>query len=304
MAKGKSFNGNSDAGNRRVRHNEGEVASVVTSRRGSISCKNSRVNETLQRDHLVAFIDLLGWSDKLSSAKTYADIDPLLRVLKRFHGDFDFDYVKSLSAHERECIGEQIEILSDALVVAVSLNCGNARFRDQYEGIRLKFWDFALAQAQCVLEGIFIRGGVDLGYCIKGEGVLLSNALVEAHKLEEKSAKYPIIAVSDELYKHWTRLPFYEKDEASIYTTVDSREDGSKLRFIDYINVTLGILQGESCGMSEVEFLTRHKASIINAIDQVKLSNNQEGVLQKYEWLKRYHNKHAIEYGHEFCFEI
>ena len=265
--------------------------------------KHSLSNEKLQQDHLVAYIDLLGWSHKLLSAKTYADIAPLINVLKRFHGDFDFDYAKGLTPHEKENIGEEIEILSDALVVTLSLNSGNAHCHGQYEEIRLKFWDFALAQAQCALEGVFIRGGVAHGYCVKGEGVLLSDALVKAYKLEG-TAIYPVIAVSDELYENWRKLPFYDEEEASIYTTVDTREDGPKFRFIDYINVTLGILQGESCGMSEVDFLARHKASIINAIEQVKLSESPKRVLQKYELLKRYHNKYAIEYGRELCFEV
>ena len=301
MAKRKSLNGNADAGNPHVRLDEGEGTPAVMSRRGSLSCKNSRFNETLQRDHLVAFIDLLGWSDKLSSAKTHADIDALLDILKRFHGDFDFDYVKSLSAHERESVREQIEILSDALVVAVPLNCGDVRFHDQYEEIRLKFWDFALAQAQCAVEGTFIRGGVSLGYCIKGEGVILSDALVKAYELEGK-VKYPVVAVSDELYEYWRGLPFYDEGEASVYTTVDARGEGSEFRFIDYINITLGILQGESRGMSEVEFLAKHKASIIDAIGKAKFSDNPDKVREKYEWLKRYHDKYAIEYGREFCF--
>lgn len=266
--------------------------------------KNSRFNENLQPDHLVAYIDLLGWSDKLLSANTYADIAPLLNVLKIFHGDFDLDYAKRLTPHERETIGEEIEILSDALVVTLPLNSGNAHCHGQYEEIRLKFWDFALAQARCALEGIFVRGGVSRGYCVKGEGVLLSDALVKAYKLEGK-ATYPVIAVSDELYEYWKGLPFYDEEEAALYTTVGTRENGAKFRFIDYINVTLGILQGESRGMSEVEFLTRHKAAIINEIHNVRFSDNddKEKVFNKYEWLKRYHNKYAIEYGREFCFE-
>lgn len=264
--------------------------------------KHSLSNEKLQQDHLVAYIDLLGWSHKLLSAKTYADIAPLINVLKRFHGDFDFDYAKRLAPHEKKNVGEQIEILSDALVIALSLDSGNAHCHGQYEEIRLKFWDFALAQTQCALEGVFIRGGVAHGYCVKGEGVLLSDALVKAYKLEGK-ATYPVVAVSDELYEYWRGLPFYDEEEASLYTAVDTREDGSKVRFIDYINVMLGILQGEPSGMSEVEFLTRHKASIINGIDKVKSSDNSAKVLSKYEWLKRYHNKYAIEYGRELCFE-
>lgn len=263
--------------------------------------KNSWSNEKLQYDHLVAFIDLLGWGNKLLSAKTYTDLATLINVLKIFHGDFDSDYAKRLAPHEKENVGEHIEILSDALVVVLYLNSGNALCHGQYEEIRLKFWDFALAQARCAVGGIFLRGGVSRGYCVKGEGVLLSDALVKAHDLEG-AAKYPVIAVSDELYENWRKLPFYDEEEASIYTTVDTREDGPRFRFIDYINVTLGILQGESCGMNEVEFLAKHKASIINAINQVKSSDNPEGVLQKYEWLKRYHDKYASEYGRELCF--
>lgn len=269
--------------------------------------KNSRFNENLQPDHLVAYIDLLGWKCKLLSAKTHADIAPLINVLKRFHGDFDFDYAKRLTPHEKESVGEQIEILSDALVVVLSLNSGNACLHGQYEEIRLKFWDFALAQAQCAMDGVFIRGGVAHGYCVKGEGVLLSDALVKAYVLEECTATYPVIAVSDELYEYWRGLPFYDKEEAALYTTVGTRENGAKFRFIDYINVTLGILQGESHGMSEVEFLTRHKAALINEIHNVRFTDNddkeKEKVLNKYEWLKRYHDKYAVEFGRELCFE-
>ena len=268
--------------------------------------KCGRFNGKLQQDHLVAYIDLLGWSGKLLSANAYTDIAPLLNVLKIFHGDFDLDYAKRLTPHERENIGEQVEILSDALVIALFLNSGNAQCHGQYEEIRLKFWDFALAQAQCAIEGVFIRGGVARGYCVKGEGVLLSDGLVKAYKLESK-ATYPVIAVSDELYSHWRGLPFYDEEEASFYTAVDAREDGAKFRFVDYINVTLGILQGESRGMSEVEFLTRHKATIINEIHNVRSSDNddkeKEKVLNKYEWLKRYHDKYAVEFGRELCFE-
>lgn len=50
--------------------------------------KHSLSNEKLQQDHLVAYIDLLGWKSKLLSAKTYKDIAPLLMM----NDAYAFDY--------------------------------------------------------------------------------------------------------------------------------------------------------------------------------------------------------------------
>lgn len=49
----------------------------------------------------------------------------------------------------------------------------------------------ALAQGQCVASGLFLRGGVDIGWWYRKSAVFASESLVRAYKAESRSACYP-----------------------------------------------------------------------------------------------------------------
>jgi hypothetical protein len=72
----------------------------------------------------------------------------------------------------------------------------------------------ALSQGTCVLEGIFLRGGIDIGFWYRRNDSLISPALVRAYKLE-RDACVPMIAITPDLRKYLANNPerrFYRQD--------------------------------------------------------------------------------------------
>jgi hypothetical protein len=115
-------------------------------------------------------------------------------------------------------------------------------------------------------EGFLCRGGVAQGMHYSSGSFLVSSGLVEAHKLEKSTARFPRVVVSKDLYDL--------VGESALRGAPLAKEDDG-VYFIDYLG----------------RISSRRKASVVRAV-QSKVtecfSNSSNSVQEKGVWLANY----------------
>jgi hypothetical protein len=172
---------------------------------------------------------------------------------------------------------------------------------------------FAWAQGSCVVNNIFIRGGIDFGVFYRRKDTLISPAMVSAYALE-KAAIAPMIAISEAFYRrladHPDRRAYSPELDPipRVFRRFDNLPGGSSQIFLDYLPLCLGQLDGaipadqaakyradpgardqiraDAFLQSCLEWAGYHR----DAIRTASAAAREEGVRQKYQWLAQYHN--------------
>src|SRR5258705_7170100 len=136
------------------------------------------------KNGLFAFIALLGFSNRVEAITT----EEQLRV-----SDDDVVYVQNEFEHkssdkfiqeEHKIVGKSVLAFSDCLVISVPLRSQMADFQGTFDLLMSELNSYAWALGTCVLRGIFLRGGVDLGFWYRRKDTLISPAMVLAYRLE------------------------------------------------------------------------------------------------------------------------
>lgn len=214
---------------------------------------------------IVSYVDILGFSHRVLSAKDHSDIDSIKKIIADFISNFSID------ESEAEV---NIRHFSDSVIRIRTTEPGHMSKSIEEELSRL-----CDCQQWCIDEGYVIRGGIAIGFSylekIEAKGVgsvesLISSALIDAHKIESKAVQYPIIGFSKDTYElcdvNTKNFIKYDK-ELEIY-------------YLDY----LWKRYRDRFEMDD-KFFLKHSELIIE-----NLKSTDSKILQKYEWLKCYHN--------------
>lgn len=262
---------------------------------------------------MVAFIDLLGYSARVSAIETEKDLKAIetnvRQVQKWFDhrtGDGDVRELQKLQA-------KTVLAFSDCIVVAVPSFSELAGSEGDFDVQLSEVVGLAYAQGLCVLNGIFVRGGADYGLWYKRRDTIISPAMVGAYNLE-RCAVVPMIAFSDDLIDHFQSHPhrkfYYEKPKpVDRYFREFELPNGQKRWMLDYLPLTLGEMDGrllpgekdayrlaDPAGKEELrtiawrrairETVILHKERIVSA----HAAANVAKIRLKYEWLAQYHD--------------
>lgn len=247
----------------------------------------------------VAFIDILGFKEMVSK-----EIDKVILAqrqikgfaLERFNNvngyrcfdDSDLD--EEEKEEEFENYIPKVTMFSDSIVIS-------AKERNVLLG---DFIDFISdLQYFFLLEGITLRGGIEVGQLYHDEFMVFGEGLVSAYLLESEKAKYPRILVGKTAIKRTVERyderfndqidrsiedNLSEIEKANIYENYYSsfaignvvREDG--LSYLNYLFDRFDVFK-DDCACQKI------KDVIVNGT-----KNENEAVREKYIWLKGYFN--------------
>ena len=279
---------------------------------------------------ITAFLDILGFGDRVVEAQSNADIQAVVAEVRRIQEHFDFKpkhkHVKENQASSKKTV----LAFSDSIVVNVALKSTMTKLQGTFDPIMSELWTFAIAQGRCVNDGVFLRGGVDLGWWYRAGNLLASESLVRAVRME-KDAVVPVIALTDKLYeflsKHSDR-EYYSTDIEPVnklfrrYTSEGPKGEVS-FWYLDYITaiaeatdwVTSGA-QRQACleaprekreHIRELGYRKNLRDWFKHHAKQIRLAHSRaqsESVKYKYEWLADYHNEIAPRFTpspHALC---
>lgn len=246
---------------------------------------------------LVAFIDILGFAQKVLSIKTFADIRRVEGELNTVQKEFISDPKDKWEKLDVEITGREVFAFSDCIVYSVPLSSDLIELQGTFDALMSELNRIALAQATSVLKGIFIRGGIDIGPWFRRADILISPAHVKAYRLEQTTC-FPVIAVSEKTYRHFVDHPdrrCYAKGTDGIDFFFDKlRIKGKEIAFLDYAAIALADAEDKS---EAFLWLGYHKKSIEAAMGKA----TDKKVIRKYRWIVKYHNKHVKRYGRAFA---
>lgn len=133
--------------------------------------------------YFVAFLDVLGFSDMVKSdCESPSGSELYMKKL--------FDIHEQTLKNHKSNKGLEIVQFSDSIVLAMPF------FNDNFPIFIKLIADF---QYDLFDKGFLCRGGIAYGKHFSKEGFLFSNGLIEAYQVEKDIAKYPRVAVSNDL---------------------------------------------------------------------------------------------------------
>lgn len=266
-----------------------------------------KISDSVQKDYkermnlcYVAFIDILGFKDMAEN-----DFDRIILALRKFK-TFSVEYFNNVNGvqfidddkkdwekDEIDFFCPKVTMFSDSIVISVnvgSISLGN--FIDSLKNLQLDL----------LINGVTIRGGVELGYIFQDEFMVFGDGLIKAYSLEHDVAIFPRIVIGKKAQEmaikeydtEFTQLideamdnHYSEEYQSALYDnyyTSDALGDIVHENGISYINFLINYLE---CEIDEYFFNTfkQIKQIILNG-----LKNETENVRNKYVWLKDYYN--------------
>ncbi len=274
---------------------------------------------------IVAWIDILGFSQQLQQARTEAQYRSVYHKMLLVHEMFDAPSASDepdVVAKINDDYGRSVMALSDGLVVTANPNAKARTVMTSYDLLMSFIGDIVMAQANCALNGVFLRGGISIGQFYCQNNILLSPALVRAYKLETERATYPVILISPDHVAALRQLKgfkHYAKDaepSQSYFRPFKSprQKKGERFLHLDYLRfLSHPDNHGFFCERDRIESskrdkyspeerqrlfslshfksaaraMLRHKERLIAAYND----SNSESVKVKYRWLMKYQNR-------------
>lgn len=222
-------------------------------------------------DTLVAFFDILGFSDLVQRAvhgdgpAMIAEIDSALRQ--------SLEVLDKKWSWEDE--GLSLTMFSDCACVSVPATGANM---DAF------FQIVPAIQARLARRRICVRGAMTIGKHFANERMIFSEGLVEAYRLESTVAEHPRVLISPEL-EQWVYSVGHDEDLIWFRDLYTWRDPQDQMLFADYLNFMPLVRRSQP--EEESPDLRNHAGWIEDSIAEYR---DRPRVRAKFEWMERYHN--------------
>lgn len=264
---------------------------------------------------ITAFIDILGFGNKVLNATTLDGLNNIHDQVKLIQNAFDFDTTDELIQDVQKLHRTTILAFSDCVVVNIPLQSEATTYDGTFDPIMSEVTSFAYGQGTCCLNSLFIRGGIDLGWWFQSGPILISQSMVNAYNTEGY-ASVPVIALTNEFYEYFSNhkhREYYSKDYDPIPSVFRKYKEGDKeFYYIDYMTICLESLDWQRSNQQ----LELYRSSSLDKKDKIKSEGfrqniddwlnkharnieaaysaaNDDKVRNKYVWLCGYHNEIA-----------
>lgn len=232
---------------------------------------------------IVVFLDVLGFKNKILSAKTDSEVKEIFNILtyikawntsdgeNSFIEAKDFcneSYVKLTNEQFKQIQKDlHISYFSDSLVITWP-------YEDKDLNTKLFLIIRSLAYLISKLAGanFFTRGGISIGEMFYKDNIFFGPAFLESYKLESEIAIYPRIILSDKLSDIANTIPYVKQDNDGVL-------------YVDWVNFIKENINNQQ-NVNNQQFKTI-MANIKNWIDN-NINENKSNfkIRTKYEWLK------------------
>lgn len=273
--------------------------------------KHESKSEFRYTNRFVSFLDILGWKSTIfdsihddKSLEKVARVVDLFREVEKdylpshWRSEFLFmikDHIKV--AHE-ENIDVEMSLFSDSIIVSYGVQ-ETTRFVDWYRQFSQVLNDLCRLQFHFAAEGVFFRGGLSYGGLYHDGNICFGPSLIKAVNLEGKVARYPCIAVDDDIAGRITRdLRSDEIDDyAAVYKMPLELKNCARDLCLMYLNRQVDEKDSGVHGAVFIDYLLSAFKKNPNNVERVKpaiekaiMETTDPDVLRKYMWLRDYFN--------------
>jgi len=248
---------------------------------------NDSVNDTPLKKYFIAYFDVLGYEDYV-----YSDNNSAIHLAQTLRKSIEFINARNKKAEQLDKeYAYKFRCFSDNFLLCSKYD------QDLIESI-------AWLQFNLALDNIFVRGSFSFGELHFDKDFVFGKGIINAHKIESKVAIFPRIVV-DNTYTAATSTSLSDNDDTLERGTVpveyigQIKSDFDGINFIDYLDCAklksdIGHWKFENGFCVELE---NHKKNIVRNIEKYSQGYNPT-VLQKYKWLRNYHNNFCSEQGY------
>lgn len=239
------------------------------------------------RDHIVGFVDLLGFRNQVLSMSA--------KEARRTIETLEFLFSGVVEAHkpmDGDPMGIEVRFFSDCFCLALPLdNPDLQNYLDRF------FWFFIHVvhiQGEFIFNGHILRGGISVGPHYSSEHLIFSPAQIRAYETESKVATYPMVMLDDSVFDamdpgnkrfdgqlHPREAAALKHDLESVFGLIAEDESGKS--FINYLRFWTELDDPTRADL----YFAAHKKVIE---DGAKRFLKSPHVLEKYRWMARYHN--------------
>lgn len=231
---------------------------------------------------IISFVDILGFGAKVIKN---ADNPVILNKIVS-----DVSKLKStLESKAKDNRGYKLksQAFTDCIV----------REREYFPGVlRSEMLSLINGQILMIYHGVLLRGAITHGshYMDEESGIMVSPAMVQAYKLENKAVHPRIVVDNLTIAQHFKfnewRLPYEPEDEdARAHFELLRQDPSDESLYLDYLTNAYSLMDFEVGHY--LEFLDIHKKLIEKGFQENQGEGRDESkVRAKYDWLMRYHN--------------
>jgi hypothetical protein len=271
---------------------------------------------------VTAFLDLLGFKDRVLSAHDTAAVDAIAKDVRKIQAEFDYKPKDTTTREIQAHYEKTVLAFTDCVVVNVPLQSAITEQEGTFDALMSELSGMAFAQGRCVSSGLFLRGGIDLGWWHRRGSTLISQSMVRAYKAENQ-ANVPVIALTEELYRYLS-----EHNDRNFYSEAiepvrhllrryQRKAPSSDVSFwyldyitifaesIDWITSRSQFLSCKSAAPGDRQKIMekgykRNLTTWFNhharTIEKAHAKSKVECVKSKYVWLASYHNEIAPKF--------
>jgi len=245
----------------------------------------------LLRESVVAFVDVLGFSQMTVANPTLVDAQQILNKIAAAIEDSRLFARQVASEQGHESSGRwATKFFSDNLAFGFPLGEDAAQ---QAAGAWLIVRAAQRYQLRMTLNGYFVRGALSKGLVCLTDEIIFGTALIESYQLESKTSIVPRIVLAKTLQdlllqSHQTSAATFARAPHALCRDVDG------WWFVNYLEAAI---ESGTTGRPTVQWnlVEQHKASILESLAHT----TRHDVLPKYGWACRYHNLFCHWHRHD-----
>jgi hypothetical protein len=230
------------------------------------------------RESIVAFIDILGFSNIATTSGTIEDSQAVLDKIAEAIDDSRNFVRETIPEEELQRGGRWVtKFFSDNLAFGYPLG---ESVDEQARGAMFIVRSAQRYQLKMVMNGFFVRGALTQGPVCLTDEIIFGSALIECYMLESKASIVPRIVLAEPLQRLITNAYREVTIERSPELAQAVCRDVDGWWFVNYLEAA------KRDGEIQWELVERHKASILESLSHT----TRHDVLPKYGWACRYHN--------------
>lgn len=229
------------------------------------------MQEFIYQDRVVAFIDVLGFHEKLSEFENDAKTKKLEEggeyLVSEKVNEFLNTFKEVISLLDRDNL--RYYLFSDNICITIDYLENPNLLISLLVTVSQLFYAFAQ-------KGYFLRGGIDVGKFIDEKQIALGIPLARAYALESKDAVFPRILISDRYYE--LIKDHSEQNKITEYSSLNIDNLIYKSCEFYYLNVFFNVTGKEDKGL----FFSSFREKIL---ENLLLNSKKEKIFIKYQWL-------------------
>ena len=127
---------------------------------------------------VTGFIDILGFGKKIEQAHKINDVQKLISEIKRIQDAFNFKTNHKIIAESQVIKRSTTLAFSDCVVINLPFESESANYSGSFDNVMDELIGFAFSQGECVLDSLFIRGGLDMGWWYQNDHTLVGQSML------------------------------------------------------------------------------------------------------------------------------